>query len=826
MVAPHDETHLDTHVVVVGSGAAGLCAAIEAAESGARVMLIEKHKIGGNSAKATSGINGAGTSVQRALGIEDRPEAFMQDTLVSGEGMADEQLVARLAHSSASAVEWLISLGVNLTQVERLGGHSTARSHRIPPLPDGRPVPVGWTTISALVRKIKDFGDRITVMEGYRLLDIIISNDAQPSLSPSPHLPGHAAEGVVIQATNTTADDSPAAPPLTIHSDSVVLATGGFSSDALPQQQGQGDHLPGHLAPSLLKEVAPLLAHHATTNGLFATGDSLKIGQHRGLAMKHLEHIQLHPTGFVDLCDPLSSTKWLAPEMLRGCGAILVTHTGERFVNELEKRSVVSDAILQGGTPILAWPGMEGARLRPDSGEDEGAAARRASNSAALLMNEAIRQRVGAGTLRFYEQKGLIRSAGSLREAAAMLGVREDRLIATIKDYSNGMAQGKDSFGKSVFPAALSPDDTFYIAIVTPCLHYTMGGLCVNSSAQVMREEPSAVVDPLLDLGVPTQPPRRPVSGLFAAGEVVGGLHGANRLAGNGLLESVVFGRLAGNWAARSSKRSSSTLPLPIHPGGESAELRLREIDDRTIPGCAVLRFDLPSGRHVANVGLGGRVLLKPPHCRNGVSLPVLTPPSSFTGVLELALFATVDGDTDVEQSPRPPPLGCVCAPGSVVSASLEPPQEGAGDMQRLDRMVRKDDGVKCVVAAGNDGLALALQLMRYALHHHDTLRGMLQVIVISANCRCCQYLQKTAQQHRSVLEGRFQLQAKCSDEDGCHGDVPGAAVGDGLWECDGLLESVQLAKLMAQQRLFLCGVGVKDAADATADEGARIRGC
>ena len=145
-------------------------------------------------------------------------------------------------------------------------------------------------------------------------------------------------------------------------------------------------------------------------------------------------------------------------------------------------------------------------------------------------------ERFGAGAVGFYKFKGLITDVGNLEQVATKLGVDANILRETIRSYRAAADSGKDDLGKVAFPTVFSEDDHYYVAYITPSLHYCMGGLEINESAQVL----SAGAE------------KKPVPGLFAAGEVTGGVHGANRLGGNSLLECVVYGRIAGQHAAHS----------------------------------------------------------------------------------------------------------------------------------------------------------------------------------------------------------------------------------------------------------------------------------
>ncbi|PIO73964.1 FAD binding domain protein [Teladorsagia circumcincta] len=227
-----------------------------------------------------------------------------------------------------------------------------------------------------------------------------------------------------------------------------------------------------------------------TTNGAFARGDGVKMARAMGAEVVGMDRVQIHPTAFVDPADPSAGTKFLAAEALRGKGAIL------------------------GGSAGLS--------------------------AAIMLMNDDAADSFGRPAFNFYAiVKKFFMKYDSANELAAAMGISPNVLEKTLMDYnkyaksSSGDAKEKDSFGKTVFPVAIEPDQPIYAAIITPAIHYTMGGLKIDKQARVYNEFMN-----------------QPFKGLLAAGEVTGGVHGANRLAGNSLLECVVFGRIAGGSAA------------------------------------------------------------------------------------------------------------------------------------------------------------------------------------------------------------------------------------------------------------------------------------
>lgn len=441
-------------IVVVGGGLAGLSAAIEAATTSAamRVLLLEKEKqVGGNSAKATSGINGVASA---------QVEAFEQDTIQSGGGRSDASLVHKLVKESSDALAWLKAQDptLDLSSVSQCGGHSQPRTHRCP-AQNGKPVPVGWRLIHALKQR------------AHSLPNIEIQTDTSVH-----HLAPQEGGGWRINHA--------------IDASALILATGGFGGD--PHSELFRRHAPPGVA---------------TTNGPWANGAGVELGVTLGAATRDLDQVQIHPTGFVDPAEPNASTKFLAPEALRAVGAILLNAHGRRFANELARRDVLTHAIReqqQQSAPVY------------------------------LVMTDAMAEDFGKPTLGFYATKRLFQQANSLQQLAQHLHITPDTLNEEFSRYDN--QHSTDDFGKTVFsphPFIRGGETSVYwVAQITPCVHYTMGGLAMDTSAHVLDHA------------------QHPIPGLFAAGEVTGGLHGRNRLAGNSLLECVVYGRTAGKNAA------------------------------------------------------------------------------------------------------------------------------------------------------------------------------------------------------------------------------------------------------------------------------------
>eukprot|EP00775_Hariotina_reticulata_P006888 gene6888-7104_t len=459
-------------VAVLGSGLAGLCAAYELSKAlahlpHAKVVIIEKNSmLGGNSMKASSGIN----AVNPAAG--DTPEIFAADTQQSGGGLSKQDLVAQLVSNSEAGIAFLEGLNLNLSSIVRLGGHSKPRTRSNPSGPN-----VGFYLVKAVAAAVEAAGN-VEVLKNTKVTSI--DTDQQG--------------GYVISFTATDSNaanktDSPtsAAAGGMLHADAVVLATGGFAANR-----------------DMLKEYCPSVADLPTTNGPWAAGEGVKLGTALGAALLHMDQVQVHPTGFIDPQDPLAGTKWLAPEKLRGCGAVLLNAEGARFVDELTTRDKATAAIMkQPGKAAWLVLGADGAEA------------------------------FGEGTLGFYGSKKLLHKFDSWDAAAKHINISAHVLTQQLEQYNAAAAsEGLDSFGKQYFPSTFDSARHLWVGQITPVVHYCMGGVAINDQAQALSGSGT------------------PIAGLYAAGEVSGGLHGANRLGGNSLAECVVFGRIAGQQAA------------------------------------------------------------------------------------------------------------------------------------------------------------------------------------------------------------------------------------------------------------------------------------
>ncbi len=455
--AEKTEETVEADVVIVGAGGAGMTAAIEATQAGKKAVILEKMPyVGGNTTKASGGMNAAGTKMQEkaaeAAESEEEKEAikdstvenFIADTMAGGHDINDPELVRTMAENSSDAIDWLDSIGAPLPTLAPTGGTVHYYLHEPE---DGSAV--GEFLVQFYTAKLEELG--IEVMLETEAKEIIVEDG----------------KAVGVKAESPTAN-------LTVNADAVILATGGFGANF-----------------DMLASYDPSLANAVTTNTPAATGDGIVMAQEIGADTVDMEQIQLHPTVYQE-------NGLLVSERLRSNGAILVNKEGKRFTNDLATRDAVSQAELK-QTDACAF-------IVYDSKYAE----------------EKLYQK--------YETNGITVSSDTLEGLAEAIGLEGDAVNAfteTVEAWNkvcNGEAE--DEFGRN--NGLVTLDQAPYTAIkIAPGVHHTMGGLKINTSAEVLNTDGEVI------------------PGLFAAGEVTGGVHGGNRIGGNAVADIVVFGRIA-----------------------------------------------------------------------------------------------------------------------------------------------------------------------------------------------------------------------------------------------------------------------------------------
>lgn len=436
-------------VVIIGSGSTGMVAAIQAHELGLKPVIFEKMpKIGGNTMRASSGMNAAETNVQLHHGVVDSYEDFYAETLKGGGDLNDKELLGYFSSHAALSIDWLADHGIRLDDITITGGMSKMRTHRPASM-----APIGAFLVTELSKVVQK--DELPLFTGVTVNSLVKDADGK------------------VTGVNATLPDGS---QKMVGRKTVILATGGFGANN-----------------DMIEKYRPDLKGYKTTNQPGATGDGLKLATDAGAALVQMDQIQVHPTVQQD-----NPHAFLIGEAVRGEGAILVNAQGKRFVNELTTRKVVSNA-------ITALP----------------------EHSAYLILDQGIRSRVKA--IEFYDSIGLVVTGSSLSELAGKLNMDVDALSSTVSTWNTAVADHDDKeFGRSTGMDRDISAGPFFAIHIAPAIHYTMGGIKANHKTQVLDESGQII------------------PGLFAGGEVVGGLHGNNRIGGNSIAETVIFGRQAG----------------------------------------------------------------------------------------------------------------------------------------------------------------------------------------------------------------------------------------------------------------------------------------
>ena len=492
--ATAEDSTVDADVVVVGAGGAGMTAAITAAAEGKSVVILESQSmVGGNSVRATGGMNAGKTVYQdenefgESAGVEktlktaaekyadnetitalaktvseqwaayqanptgyfDSVELMELDTMIGGKGINDPELVETLCANSADAIDWLDEHGITLHNVSSFGGASVKRIHR-PVNAEGKTVSVGSYMIPLLQENCEKAG--VKMMLDTTATEIL--TDANGA-------------AVGVKATGASGET------VTVNAKAVVLASGGFGANL-----------------DMVVKYKPELKGFMTTNAPGIQGQGIEMAQAIGAATVDMDQIQIHPT--VE-----ANTAALITEGLRGDGAILINEEGQRFIDEVGTRDVVSAAeIAQTGS--YSW----------------------------LVVDQAMAD--ASSVIQGYIKKGYTVTGATYEELGKAMGVDAAAFAETMEKW-NGYVEAKNDpdFGRTSFANPLNTAP-YYAVKVTAGVHHTMGGLKINANTEVLNEKGEVI------------------PGLFAAGEVTGGVHGANRLGGNAVADFTVFGRIAG----------------------------------------------------------------------------------------------------------------------------------------------------------------------------------------------------------------------------------------------------------------------------------------
>ena len=452
-------------VVVIGAGGAGFSAAITARNAGANVVLLEKMPaVGGNSLISGAEMNVAKNWVQPKLGInDDSPELHAQDTFKGGDGKGDMKVINVMTHEALDAAKWCRDyLGVRFEDDNLFffGGHSRKRAL----------IPVGHTGTEFIAKfqaKADELG--IPVITNMKAEELIKNKDGR------------------VVGVKATMDGS----EYTFNAKGgVVLATGGFGAN-----------------PEMVKKYNPKIDERfKTTDAPGTTGEALYMAERAGAQLVNMGYIQTYP-----ICDPISGAIELIADA-RFDGAIMLNQEGKRFVEELQRRDVLSEAILNqtGRYCWVLWNDKIGS----------------ISNTVKAHANE----------YEAFTKQGIMTTCDDLKCIADFTKIPFDQLRKTVKRVSDMAGKGNDKDFNHRSGLVDMQQGKYYVIKAVPSTHHTMGGVRINEKAEALTAEGKVI------------------PGLWAAGEVTGVTHGTNRLGGNAYTDIIVFGRIAGEAAAKAAK--------------------------------------------------------------------------------------------------------------------------------------------------------------------------------------------------------------------------------------------------------------------------------
>ena len=493
-------------VVIVGAGGAGMTAAITASKAGSKVVIIESQPIvGGNTVRSTGGLNAAKTPYQDKN--EFKEAAGVEKTLATAaEKFADNATITALAATVKS--QWDAYQAnpqgyfdsVELMELDTMiGGKGKNNPELVKALAENSADAIEWlASIGAEVKNVGAFGGA-----SVKRIHRPVNADGKVTAVGAyivPILEKNLQDRNVQFLFDTTANEI-------IMKDGKAVGIKGTGKDGhkvtinaksvVIATGGFGANA------EMVEKYKPELKGFATTNAEGAQGQGIDMATAAGAATVDMDQIQIHPTVHIDE----DGNAHLITEGVRGDGAILVNKEGKRFFDEVQTRDKVSAAEIQ-QTDGEAW----------------------------LILDQKMVD--GAAVYQGYVNSGYAKTGKTIEELAKNINVDPATLAETMKNWAEIYANKVDpEFGRTSFSAENALDQAPYYAIlVKPGIHHTMGGLKINTNTEVLNEKGEVI------------------SGLFAAGEVTGGIHGANRLGGTAVTDIIVFGQIAGENAADFAK--------------------------------------------------------------------------------------------------------------------------------------------------------------------------------------------------------------------------------------------------------------------------------
>ena len=458
-IVPPKKWDKEAGVVIIGTGAAGLSAAIEAKKAGADVLILEKMPfLGGNTGISTAGMNAVGSKLHKDRGVKSwTVDEFYEWTMMGGDYRGRSDQVRIFARESGNVIDFLADLGAPFFRLTHRSQEVTNKW--------------GAGLVELLAKRVKEM--KIPILTETKVTALIADASRMPKRVLGVKVTDKRGKALNIRGKKA-----------------ILLATGGFGAN-----------------PGLVERYDPTLKGYTTTNipGV-STGECQMMAQSLGADIDGINYIQIHPTVYA-----FEGKRGMITENVRNSGAILVNQDGHRFVDEEHRRDVVSQEILK-----------------------------QKGKYAYLIASK----NVAHAKITEYIGDGFVVQANTMEELAQKIGIDPEKFVQMVNKY-NGYVEAKNDpefkrglyreMGKKqVFPGKIETPP-FYSLKVMPGIHHTCGGLRINSKGQVMDAIEGNVI----------------IQNLYAAGEVIGGTHGTNRMGGNAITDCIVFGRIAGMNAAK-----------------------------------------------------------------------------------------------------------------------------------------------------------------------------------------------------------------------------------------------------------------------------------
>ncbi len=478
-------------IIVIGSGFAGLAAAITAKEAGQDVVILEKMPVNGGNSIINGGLLASVNSkLQEKEGGKDSVELYVKDLLKAGRGLNHVELIKMVAAQGADLPEWTAERGVQWNpKLEHLGGHSVPRTYL-----------TTNSSGSGIVRPLTEFYK--TKLGGKLQTKAKVIGFIREDTDANPN---GRVQGVAVledykfdyKATDGDRSNTSGTKKFYKAKKAVIVASGGFSQDPFFR---------GIQEPALAKPTDQL----DSTNQPGATGEILENLFKLGAAPVHLSWIQSGPWASPNEKGFGVGSSYQIAAGFR-FGIMIDKKTGKRFVNELADRKTRADAMFA----VIGDP------KKPNypftiCDSDEGVLA--------------------AQTLEKCIEKKVVLKFDTIEAVAKHFNVPLEPFKAQIEEYNEYVKAGTDKqFGKPIDkfikPIEKAP---FYVMEGVPKTHHTMGGAMIDTEGRVIEMETG-----------------KPIPGLYAAGEAVGGPHGASRLGSCAIPDCLVFGRICGRNASK-----------------------------------------------------------------------------------------------------------------------------------------------------------------------------------------------------------------------------------------------------------------------------------